>query len=202
MFQKRIIELFTLLFYWLIIMPFIYNYCQEEKWIKWDMNTLFTSVSDHATFVLFLIAGYVVFYRIVIFIYMKMKVFDGKMWNNMKNAKNPKDPEAMYADKTHYKAVSVEELDTVDGRTKKKMAQPKMIRTISHPLLVEKDLAAIHIKHETRPLHSATLPRLQQLKASPSPSLRSAPPVPKTPGVARKLSPGVIMSPDVLLHTK
>ncbi|XP_034475293.1 uncharacterized protein LOC117782310 [Drosophila innubila] len=208
MFQKRIIELFTLLFYWMVITPAIYQYCKTQNWIRWDLNIPFQSFSDHATFALCLLAGYVTFYRIVIFIYMKLKVCDVKMWHQLK--KTQEDPESQLNDKSHYQAVSTENLDTVDGTTTDKMT-PKVIRTISHPLLVESDLARIHIKHETRPLRSATLPREQQQHfgknqiSSPTPSLRSAPPVPatppRTPGLARKLSHGVIMSPDVLMGT-
>lgn len=206
MFQKRIIELFTLLFYWMVITPAIYQYCKTQNWIRWDLNIPFQSFSDHATFALCLLAGYVTFYRIVIFIYMKLKVCDVKMWHKLK--KTQEDPESQFENKSHYQAVSTENLDTVDGATTDKM-MPKVIRTISHPLLVESDLARIHIKHETRPLRSATLPREQQQRlgnnqiSSPTPSLRSAPPVPatppRTPGFARKMSHGVIMSPDVLM---
>ncbi|XP_062121108.1 uncharacterized protein LOC133835201 [Drosophila sulfurigaster albostrigata] len=208
MFQKRIIELFTLLFYWMVITPAIYQYCKTQNWILWDLNKPFQSFSDHATFALCLLAGYVTFYRIVIFIYMKLKVCDVKMWHKLK--KTQEDPESQLSDKSHYQAVSTENLDTVDGHKADKM-MPKVIRTISHPLLIESDLARIHIKHETRPLRSATLPREQQQRlgqnqiSSPTPSLRSAPPVPatspRTPGMARKLSHGVIMSPDVLMGT-
>ncbi|XP_064553695.1 uncharacterized protein LOC135439025 [Drosophila montana] len=203
MFQKRIIELFTLLFYWMVITPAIYQYCKTQNWIRWDLNIPFQSFSDHATFALCLLAGYVTFYRIVIFIYMKLKVCDVQMWHKLK--KTQEDPESQLKDKSHYQAVSTENLDTVDGGTANTM--PKVIRTISHPLLVESDLARIHIKHETRPLRSATLPRQPQQTAisSPTPSLRCAPPVPntppRTPGMARKLSHGIIMSPDVLMGT-
>lgn len=209
MFQKRIIELFTLLFYWMVITPAIYQYCKTQNWIRWDLNIPFQSFSDHATFALCLLAGYVTFYRIVIFIYMKLKVCDVKMWHKLK--KTQEDPESQLDNKSHYQAVSTENLDTVDGGPSGKAHQPTVIRTISHPLLVESDLARIHIKHETRPLRSATLPREQQQRlakngvSSPTPSLRSAPPVPstppRTPGQARKLSHGVIMSPDVLMGT-
>lgn len=207
MFQKRIIELFTLLFYWMVITPAIYQYCKTQNWIRWDLNIPFQSFSDHATFALCLLAGYVTFYRIVIFIYMKLKVCDVKMWHKLK--KTQEDPESQLDNKTHYQAVSTENLDTVDGGPNGKESKPPMIRTISHPLLIEKDLALIHTKHETRPLHSATLPRGQQQRlvkngvSSPTPSLRSAPPVPstppRTPGQARRVGHGVIMSPDVLM---
>lgn len=208
MFQKRIIELFTLLFYWMVITPAIYQYCKTQNWIRWDLNIPFQSFSDHATFALCLLAGYVTFYRIVIFIYMKLKVCDVKMWHKLK--KTQEDPESQLKDKSHYQAVSTENIDTVDGPAAVKDQTPKVIRTISHPLLVESDLARIHIKHETRPLRSATLPhphlrQPQQLISSPTPSLRCAPPVPstppRTPGLARKLSHGIIMSPDVLMGT-
>ncbi|EDW13435.1 uncharacterized protein LOC6578071 [Drosophila mojavensis] len=208
MFQKRIIELFTLLFYWMVITPAIYQYCKTQNWIRWDLNIPFQSFSDHATFALCLLAGYVTFYRIVIFIYMKLKVCDVKMWHKLK--KTQEDPESQLKDKSHYQAVSTENIDTVDGPVAVKDQTPKVIRTISHPLLVESDLARIHIKHETRPLRSATLPhphlrQPQQPISSPTPSLRCAPPVPstppRTPGLARKLSHGIIMSPDVLMGT-
>ncbi|ALC39075.1 CG13116 [Drosophila busckii] len=185
----------------MVITPAIYQYCKTQNWIRWDLNIPFQSFSDHATFALCLLAGYVTFYRIVIFIYMKLKVCDVKMWHNLK--KTQEDPESQLKDKSHYQAISTENLDVVDGKLSD--STPKVIRTISHPLLVESDLARIHIKHETRPLHSVTLPRTHQPHgiASPTPSLRSAPPVPatppRTPGLARKVSQGVIMSPDVLM---
>ncbi|KAM8715118.1 hypothetical protein ACLKA7_002202 [Drosophila subpalustris] len=190
----------------MVVTPAIYQYCKTQNWIRWDLNIPFQSFSDHATFALCLLAGYVTFYRIIIFIYMKLKVCDVKMWHQLKKTQD--DPESQLKEKSHYQAVSTENLDSVDGATTtdSKMT-PNVIRTISHPLLVESDLARIHIKHETRPLRSATLPREQQLGkyqvSSPTPSLRSAPPVPatppRTPGLARKLSHGVIMSPDILM---
>ncbi|EDW04497.1 GH17544 [Drosophila grimshawi] len=142
MFQKRIIELFTLLFYWMVITPAIYQYCKTQEWILWDLNKPFQSFSDHATFALCLLAGYVTFYRIVIFIYMKLKVCDIQMWHTLKKTKEDPESQLKSEDKSHYQAVSTENLDTVDAATAE---MPKVIRTISHPLLVESDLARIHI---------------------------------------------------------
>ncbi|EDV33046.1 uncharacterized protein Dana_GF22794 [Drosophila ananassae] len=191
MFQKRIIELITVLFYWMILVPIIYNYCKGKKIIEMDMNKLIDSMTTHATFVLCLMIGYVILYRIVMFTYMKLKVCDIEMWHTLKKTKE--DPES-YLQKTHYQPVSLEHIDVVDSGKKKKantLGSPQMIRTISDPLLTEGDLARIHIKHETKPLSSATMPRVHQVNVhpSPSPSLRSAPAVPK------KDKSGVIMSP-------
>lgn len=203
MFQKRIIELITELVYWVIITPTTYKYCTQNGIIRMSFDTLVGTVGDHCTLALCLMIGYVVFYRIIIFIYMKLKVCDIRMWDELQRAKE--DPEAHLDKKSYYQPVSTENIDVVDsGKKKNKPTTPKMIRTISNPLLIESDLARIHIKHETRPLESATLPRLQQamVHPSPSPSLRSAPPVPqmqKSATLPNQHSKGVIMSPKVLM---
>ncbi|XP_022220176.2 uncharacterized protein LOC111072542 [Drosophila obscura] len=196
MFQKRIIELIVVLLYWMVITPAVYKICKDKNIIQVDMNHLLDTVAEHCTFGLCLMVAYVILYRIVIFIYMKLKVCDIQMWHNLK--KTQEDPEANLSKKSHYQAVSTENIDTVDSGKKRPMT-PKMIRTISNPLLIESDLARIHVKHETRPLQSATLPRLQraQVHASPSPSLRCAPPVPMQP--PNVYNQGVIMSPKVLM---
>ncbi|XP_016976856.1 uncharacterized protein LOC108042883 [Drosophila rhopaloa] len=204
MFQKRIIEMITVLVYWVIITPTIYNYCKQSGIIRMSIDSLVATVGDHCTLALCLMIGYVVFYRIIIFIYMKFKVCDIRMWDELQRAKE--DPEAHLDKKSYYQPVSTENIDVVDSGSKKKSkpGTPKMIRTISNPLLIESDLARIHIKHETRPLESATLPRLQQAQVhpSPSPSLRCAPPVPqmqKSAILPNQHSKGVIMSPKVLM---
>ncbi|XP_030376636.1 uncharacterized protein LOC115625648 [Scaptodrosophila lebanonensis] len=173
MFQKRLVEIFTLVFYWLVAMKWIYAYVSEKKWVEYSLDHMGNTVYTHGLFLLAVIVGYVVLYRMVMFTYMKCKVCDIKMWHDLKKMKE--DPEAQLSRKTEYKPVH--NVDVVDGH--------KMIRTISSPLLVERDLAMIHTKHETRPLRSNTL--------------RAAPPVPPTPpGMARKLSLGVIVTPDRL----
>ncbi|XP_017075256.2 uncharacterized protein LOC108110655 [Drosophila eugracilis] len=180
MFQKRIIELITVLVYWMIITPTVYKYCTQNGVVRVSFDTLVGTVGDHCTLALILMIGYVVFYRVIIFIYMKLKVCDIQMWSELQRAKD--DPEAHLDKKSYYQPVSTENLDVVDSGKKKSKAPPtpRMIRTISDPLLIESDLARIHIKHETRPLEIATLPRLQQAQvhSTPVPSLRSAPPVP------------------------
>ncbi|XP_020800499.1 uncharacterized protein LOC110177875 [Drosophila serrata] len=220
MFQKRIIELITVLVYWMLLTPYIYKFCKDRDIVKFSADHLISSMGDHCTFALCLMIGYVVFYRVVIFIYMKFKVCDIRMWDDLKHAKD--DPEAHFGKKSHYKPVSLENVDVVDsppGKLRKTKSMdsmkkkgikhsaspPPMIRTISNPLLIESDLARIHIKHETRPLESATLPRHQQLAQvhpSPNPSLRSAPPVPliaKSATLPNNYGHGVIMSPKVLM---
>jgi len=179
MFQKRIIEVISLLVYCFIVTPMSYNYCKNKKIVrKIETDDLLETLYENCTFILCALIGYVVYYRIIMFSYMRLKVIEKGMWKKVKEAK--KDPEAFFGKKSCNKSPYKGPMHFMESEKMKRKQVPKMIRTISNPLVIESDLARIHIKHETRPLEIVTLPRHQaQVHPSTISSLRRAPPVPQ-----------------------
>jgi len=179
MFQKRIIEVISLLVFCFIVTPMSYKYCKNKKIVrKIETDDLLETLYENCTFILCALIGYVVYYRIIMFSYMRLKVIDIKMWKKVKEAK--KDPEAFFGKNSCNKSPYQGPLHFMESEKMKRKQVPKMIRTISNPLVIESDLARIHIKHDTRPLEIVTLPMHQaQVHPSMISSLRRAPPVPQ-----------------------
>lgn len=84
MIRKRIVEIFTLVFYWCIITPLIAGILDYYKVLKWDENTeKWESIRIICGVIVCLAAGYMVVYLIVVLVYMKIKIKSWKIWKTL-----------------------------------------------------------------------------------------------------------------------
>lgn len=82
MIQKKIVEIFTFVFYWFIITPFVFGVCHHYKWVSWDENDKMKSVRVICGLILALAAGYMVVYLIVVLVYLQIKSCTMVAWKN------------------------------------------------------------------------------------------------------------------------
>lgn len=82
MIQKKIVEIFTLIFYWFIITPFVFGVCHHYKWVTWDENDKMESIRVICGLILALAAGYMVVYLIVVLVYLQIKSCTMVAWKN------------------------------------------------------------------------------------------------------------------------
>lgn len=157
MIRKRIVEIFTFLFYWCIITPLIAGILDYYGVLKWDPEKKWDSIRVICGVIVCLAAGYMVVYLIVVLVYMKIKIKSWKVWktieerqmemNNMMNMERQyyveNDPRNNRNDDSESDGYETEE-DVVDSRRRARRApnppservhrsrgNPK--RTIPHP---------------------------------------------------------------------
>lgn len=80
MLSKRIVEIFTLLLYWVVLTPMIVLYCSKLEWMKWDEKDVTGMIQKYCGLILCLAAGYLVVYFIVVLIYLRFKIYTMEVW--------------------------------------------------------------------------------------------------------------------------
>lgn len=117
MFEKKFLEIFVVILYWLRFTPYIYKKFTEKKWLDLDFGALRDTIWAVLIFILIDIMLFVTFYRIVIYAYKKLKKFDKKTVREVqmkfKDDKTRKDIEAQ--------SISMQHLDIPDGSRKRTM---------------------------------------------------------------------------------
>ncbi|XP_030554809.1 uncharacterized protein LOC115758361 [Drosophila novamexicana] len=119
MFQRKFLEIFVVILYWLIFTPSIYTTFTKKGWLLLDFGALQDTIWAVLIFGLVDVMGFVTFYRIVMFMYKKLKKFDKKSLKKVhqkyKNGKN--DLEAQCIEEKY--------LDVPDG-TKKRTIKSRL----------------------------------------------------------------------------
>lgn len=167
MIQKNIVEIFTLVLYWIIIAPLIIVLCVKQGWIVWDENDLMTSVKYFCGLALGLAAGYLVVYLIVVLVYLQIQKWTMKVWHNydttnieMINAERAyyaqNDPDMIYAKRQETQSAIIEmEDDDVDGRYRMRYSPD-----IRPPYQYRRPNVKVHrlYRNHTKPNHRPALP--------------------------------------------
>jgi len=161
MFEKRLVELISLFLYLTLTAPIIYS-CRDDQFLKWDGGNILDSISQYGLFAICLLVGYVLFFRLFIFIYMALSLWHIKMSYEL-DMKN-KELEAKYGKKWRGKAISRKNAEVEDHRKKRRSPSLKKkagfeesayiaeIESVLSSIQSKIDLAGIHIKHEKRRL--------------------------------------------------
>lgn len=104
MFGKQVLEVCTIVTYWVLFVPSLLVWLQ----LKID-NKPFDYFFSHSDYALYLILGYLVIYRIVLYIFIKLKTFDLRLWHTLPDTKAKLELE-LEETKSYY-----ETLDHMDG---------------------------------------------------------------------------------------
>lgn len=87
MIQKKIVEIFTFIFYWFIITPFVISVCHHYKLVTWDENDKMESIRLICGLILALAAGYVVVYLVIVLVYQQIKFCTMKAWKDIEQSR-------------------------------------------------------------------------------------------------------------------
>ncbi|KAH8260346.1 hypothetical protein KR026_009712, partial [Drosophila bipectinata] len=156
MFQKKILELLTVVFYWLGVVPAVYTYCKKKNYVesKASIEEFQRYIKTHFVFILSAVIGYVIVYRLVMFAHAKLKVIDKKMWNRVNSPMQQPDKDFRKNGRVYY---SKDNVDSVElGRKKGKQRKT-----------TEDTLVSIHVKRETK-LGSSAKSEINDVKIDPT----------------------------------
>lgn len=132
MFGKEIVEFCTLAAYWVLFMPFLLTSIDPD----YKENPLDYFYRNSKIF-LYLIAGYLVTFRIIMLIFIQLKSLDLHIWNRLPTEK------AQLSLELEEKKAELRNLDTVDGPS----SSSRIPRKLSSPLYYDNNLSIIEV-HE------------------------------------------------------
>ncbi|KAM8715116.1 hypothetical protein ACLKA7_002200 [Drosophila subpalustris] len=78
MFGKQVVEVCTIVTYWVLFVPSL------VLWLDLKIeNKPFDYFFSHSDYALYLILGYLVTYRVILYIFIKLKTFDLQLWHKL-----------------------------------------------------------------------------------------------------------------------
>lgn len=148
MIQKRIVEIFIFILYWIVLAPLIVWYCIQWGWIKWDETQVFTSIKYICSIVLGLAACYLIVYIIVVLIYLKLKTWSMKIWVTQNPATaNMINQERQYYDTNEPQMVEFKEMNT----TATLEAEDEVCRGFNQPVPFVPEPTPRNIRKQKKP---------------------------------------------------
>lgn len=134
----------TVLLYWLAVVPPLYSYCNQKKYVESCSDGFSGCIQTNCIFVLVAVIGYVGVYRLVMWVYSQLKALDKKMWKKI-NSPDP-DRDSRKSRKIAYPMDGVDSVEFVGIKGKK---------PYPHSENNEELLVGIHVKKETKLASSA-----------------------------------------------